>query len=195
MKYQETAPFGQKRSYGLHEGRDIWSELTKKAPIYNLFDGIIGKVFTRDKQNKDYGIKVAVRTNPKFKGGADVEVSVEYAHLHEVDLTILERDKLTGARRFIKAGEQLGLMGNTGNCYTHDGKGGWRKITPREQADSNFVGGVHLHYHCKVYSEEDALKLVEDMKKKKIVANTYYIKQWNRFYFDPLAFEMYMKIL
>ena len=195
MKYQETAPFGQKRSYGVHEGRDTWSESTKKAPIYNLFDGILGTVFTRDSQNKDYGIKVAIKTNPKFKGGADVEVSVEYAHLHEIDLTVLGRAKLTGTRRFVKAGEQLGLMGNTGNCYTHDGKGGWRKITLREQADSNFVGGVHLHYHCKVYSELEALRLRDVMKAKGIISEMYFIKQWNRYYFDPVAFEMYMKNL
>ena len=195
VNLKETAPFGEKRSYGLHEGRDVIGDFGKATPIENLYDGLLQRLYTKDLQDKNYGIKVCMAVNPKYIGGVDANVLVEYCHLHSLTPYTLQVDKSSGAARFIKKDTVLGYMGNTGNCMTADGKGGWRTISKEEQSNPSFLGGVHLHYQVRVVCKEEAKLLMLVMKEKKIKAKTLCFEQWGGTYFDPVAFDTYMNSL
>lgn len=164
VKFRETAPFGERRSYGFHEGRDLIGDMGKATPIENLYDGVLLRITTPEMPDKNYGVKVSMSVNPKFVGGVNADVTLEYCHMHALTPFIKEIDKSSGASRFVKKGQVLGYMGNSGNCMTADGFGGWRTISKEEQASPTFLGGVHLHYHVKVRGKAEATALCEAIK-------------------------------
>jgi murein DD-endopeptidase MepM/ murein hydrolase activator NlpD len=189
LNYSISSKYGTKREYGLHEGDDFISTLGKKAPIINMYDGILHNTFFSERSS---GNTINMMTNPKFFNGVDVGVFIDYCHLDRFSDVIIETSKKQGSiNRLVKQGTEIGKMGNTGYCMTFE-NGRWRRITGEEQSDPNFTRGVHLHYQVRVQKESDAIKLKEDIINKGCRCEIYYFKQWNQYYFNPSIFEEYM---
>jgi murein DD-endopeptidase MepM/ murein hydrolase activator NlpD len=188
LNYGISSKYGSKRDYGLHEGIDYISNLGKKAPIINQFDGILHNIFYSEKAS---GNTINMLTNPRFFFGVNVDCYIDYCHLHSYSDEVLEKIKLTGANnRFIKKDVELGRMGNTGYCLTYEGSR-WRRITQEEMIDEKEDKGVHLHFQVRILNEHMAKRLELECKRLEIKAETYCIKQWNQFYFNPVVFENY----
>lgn len=190
--FSRSHPFGEQRqsarfgSY-FHAGIDWTSTQNKNQDIYNLIAGVIEDIGS----NRDYGNYVKIKHNAKYLKGADSDFYSLYCHLSEIDEDV-ERIFRKTSERFIKAGEILGKMGNTGNCLTWDKKG-WRILTDEEVSSKFCMRGVHLHQQFyQRYEGYEETFLIKDMLDKKVCdKNDLYFVQWNKIMIWPDALIKY----
>lgn len=131
-QYKISSEFATKRTSQegfdyMHTGIDRIG--TKGTNIYSPFSGRVKAI--KKCVDRGYGFSIEIETLWQ-------QNSILYKACHLQQIKNLDIDVK------IFAGENIGTMGNTGNCLTYeDGK--WRRITETEVSDESCQKGVHLH--------------------------------------------------
>lgn len=166
-----TCPFADDRrdfnidGYFYHEGTDYGNEHMSRLDVINLISGLpVAKSF-----HEVYGNFVKIRHNPMFVGGIDESFYSMYCHLKSYDDNIY-------MHKFLKYGDKIGIMGNTGNSR-----------------------GVHLHLMCfqsNVKANKETELLYDIKSKLKIPSRLeHYFWQHNALYFNIDIIIKYFKHL
>jgi murein DD-endopeptidase MepM/ murein hydrolase activator NlpD len=171
-----------KRNGYVHEGDDYVGN--KRTPIKVELSGVV----SFNNYHVDYGNMVQIKTDLiKYfpEGFKNLKINIEsgliysmYCHLYESFMKL---------NQFVKFGEVVGSMGNSGNCWTRIG-GEWRPITKKEQEDETFKGGVHLHFGFFTYDKNLANYIIECTKNNfEGIALAF---QWGKYFINPrLVFD------
>ena len=140
-----TSEFLDKRPYGLHEGADF--EANKQTEIFAVLPGTKHNIYESAISGRSLIIKSNIRKDVKKE--FDGEIFAAYLHMHK----IIDKASYTTT-------ETLGFAGNSGTVYTIYGEDGtpgrvYRKVSAKEQADSNNNFGSHLHLSVFQYLSSD----------------------------------------
>ncbi|MBN2545679.1 MAG: M23 family metallopeptidase [Spirochaetes bacterium] len=175
--YPTTSDFGEERSfwpyYGKkHEGIDMRGN--KKTQVFCEINGVIKE---RYDQKNSYGKKLLIKTNLGY-----LTKELEGCILYQLYGHLFKYDTKVKLGKFIEAGSLLGLMGNSGNCYTKDPNTGiYVPVTEKQQNNENFNEGVHLH--LSFMTELKNKKLLEYIKEKLNLKNELlFLDQWGYYY-------------
>jgi murein DD-endopeptidase MepM/ murein hydrolase activator NlpD len=173
----ENHPFAQKRDYGFHAGRDLYSIYAKKEIVYNQINGVVNSVgFHRDRGNY-----VLMRHNLNYINIKDTLFSC-YNHLSRININI-------HMNAFIENGQAIGNYGNTGYCMTLDKEGKYRFLTNKEIERFEETKGVHLHEEFfQTFNPESYSLLYVELEKhyaRSLNENIDYIIQWGKIYYNP----------
>lgn len=191
--FQKTSGFAEKRSLPgckdyLHSGEDFISEQGKSQRIFNLIAGNIDYIGS----NKAYGNYVIIKQGAESTG----TFYSLYCHLYTIDSWL-------SIGQDILAGEPIGYMGNTGNCWTKDKNGKYRHVTENEVMNRRSKKGVHLHLsifqkNCKKGDNTVLLKILQiaglcfvNQEENDIK----YFWQWDNLYYHPEIVIKYFKML
>lgn len=120
-----SSRFGPRRRR-FHYGIDL--AMPTGTPVYSAFDGTIRVA----KRNKSYGNLVVIRH--------DNNIETYYAHLSRIDVR---------PGQHVKAGDQIGLVGNTGRSF-----------------------GSHLHFETRYLGSAMNPEALVDFEAKKLVCDT-----------------------
>ena len=162
-----------------HEGTDYYGK--KDSDIKAELSGVVSS----SGFHKSYGNMIIVKTDLVKYFSHAFDKSVISGKIYQMYCHLFEIKK--GFGKFVKYGEVIGSMGNSGNCLTRD-NGMWRQITEKEQNNPKFIKGTHLHFGFST-SDEQMVKYIYDKAKDKIKTIPY-IFQWSRYYLNPdLVFE------
>ena len=126
--YHISSRFGPRRRR-FHYGMDL--ACPTGTPVYSAFDGTVRVA----KYNKSYGNLIVVR----HENG----VETYYAHLSKIKVN---------AGQKVKAGDEIGLVGNTGRSF-----------------------GSHLHFETRYLGSAMNPEAVVDFNEKKLVNDTLYV--------------------
>lgn len=175
--YPVTSDYGEKRNFSpyygkKHEGVDMSGD--KKTAVYCEINGVIKEMYY---QKYSYGNKILIKTNLGY-----LTKELEGCILYQLYGHLFKYDSKIKTGEFVEAGAELGLMGNSGNCYTKDPNSGiYIPVTEKQQNDKNFNGGVHLHLSFMI--EQKSKKLLDFMKEKlKLKNELLYLDQWGYYY-------------
>ncbi|MBO4740809.1 MAG: peptidoglycan DD-metalloendopeptidase family protein [Bacteroidales bacterium] len=126
--YRISSRFGPRRRR-FHYGIDLAA--STGTPVYAAFEGIVRVA----KRNKSYGNLIVIRH--------DNGLETYYAHLSKIEVTCGQK---------VKAGDEIGLVGNTGRSY-----------------------GSHLHFETRYLGSAMNPEAVVDFQDKKLINDTLYI--------------------
>ncbi|MBP5241888.1 MAG: peptidoglycan DD-metalloendopeptidase family protein, partial [Bacteroidales bacterium] len=127
-EYHISSRFGPRRRR-FHYGIDL--AMPTGTPVYSVFEGTVRVA----KRNRSYGNLVVIR----HKNG----IETYYAHLSQIDVH---------SGQEVKAGEQIGLVGNTGRSF-----------------------GSHLHFETRYLGSAMNPEAIVNFEDKKLVNDTLYI--------------------
>jgi len=185
-KHLVTSGFAETRNYEPyngkgHEGIDYKDK--KGTSIYCEINGLVEDI---SYQQNVYGHRILVKTNLGYltKELEGCIIYHIYGHLFKVDNNIK-------IKKFVKAGQKIGQMGNSGFCMYQNSSGELVKVTEEQAKDSKFESGVHLH--LSFYTGLKNTYLIDLIKQKlNLNNNDFYLNQWGRYYLHPDYFFKFL---
>jgi hypothetical protein len=186
-----TSNFAVDRVSYLHSGLDFGGYYGE-----DLKDYLSGVVDTVEEVPRTWGKRVTVKSNPRFSGGVNDSLYLDYCHCKEVVVEV---------NQFVAAGDVIATMGNTGNCWYWDSVNNrWDKVDTEEERVSG--KGTHLHFGIwqkhssgRRLKPGEQTKLFKELKKLKFIRKesegTDFIYQWGKIYYTPNLIFRYFEFL
>ena len=187
-KHTVTSEFAEIRNYepyngGGHEGIDYKNK--KGTPIYCEIDGIVDEIAYPP---NPYGNKILVRTNLGY-----LTKELEGCIIYHIYGHLFESDNSIKIGKFVKSGQKIGKMGNSGFCMYKDNNGEWKDVIETQANDPNFESGVHLH--LSFYTGLKNTYLIDLMKQKLNLNNDeFFLNQWGIYYLHPDWFFKFLSL-